>query len=251
MSKGAAVDRFAVARRLQARLVIDRPAERDRISRVLRHELAQLVDLPVRHLQYAADVAQDAARLQRAEGDDLSDLSAAVFLLDVVNDFVAALLAEIDIEVRHRDALGIEKSLEQKPEPDRIEIGDGQRIGDERARARAAARSDWNALPFRPLDEIGNDEKVAGILHALDHAELEGQPVVVLVDGAAVSGAVTRQPLLEAGLGGVAQFLHLVHLAGTWSCREARQDRRQRARPKRAALRNLNGRGERLRQVGK
>ncbi len=83
-------------------------------SRVLRHHLAQLVDLPVRHFQHAADVAQHAARLQRAKGDDLRDLVAAVFLLHIANNFVAAVLTEVDIEVRHRHALGIEEALEQQ-----------------------------------------------------------------------------------------------------------------------------------------
>ena len=59
----ASNQRIAVARRLQARLVIDRAGKRDRVERVLWHELAELVDLPVRHLQHAPDVAQHTARL--------------------------------------------------------------------------------------------------------------------------------------------------------------------------------------------
>ncbi len=243
--------RIAVALSLQARLILDGALERDRICRVLRHEFTELVDLTVRHLQDPADVAQDAARLQRAEGDDLRHPIAPISFLYVVDDFVTPVLAEVDIEVRHRDAFGIEKSLEQQPEPDRIEIGDGERVGNERACARAAARPDWNALPLRPLDEIGNDEEVAGILHALDDAELEGQPLVVLVDRVALSGAVPRKPQAETGLGGMAKFLHLIGLARVWSGRKARQDRRQLVRPKRTALRNLDGRDERLRQIGK
>ena len=78
--EGAGDHRIAVARRLQPRLVVDGAAERDRIERILRHQLAELVDLAVRHLQHAADVAQHAARLQRAEGDDLRDPVAAVAL---------------------------------------------------------------------------------------------------------------------------------------------------------------------------
>ncbi len=131
---------------LQPRLVVDGLAERDRVGRVLRHQLAELVDLAVRHLQHAADVAQHAARLQRAEGDDLRDLVAAVALLHVADHLVAPVLAEVDVEVRHRHALGIEEALEQQAEAHRIEVGDGQRIGDERAGARAAARPDRNAL---------------------------------------------------------------------------------------------------------
>ena len=173
--EGAPGHRIAVALGLQARLVLDGALERDRVRRVLRHELAQLVDLPVRHLQHAADVAQDAARLQGAEGDDLSDAVVAVFVLDVVNDLVTPLLAEVDVEVRHRNALRIEKALEQQAEADRIEVGNGERVGNERAGAGAAAGPDRDALRFRPLDEIGDDEEVAGIFHARDDAELESR----------------------------------------------------------------------------
>ena len=150
MSKARRVTGIAVALGLQARLVLDRALERDRIGRVLRHELAQLVDLPVGHLQHAADVAQHAARLQGAERDDLRDAVAAISLLHVLDDLVAPVLAEVDVKIRHRDALGIEKALEQKPEAQRIEIGDGERIGDQRAGAGAAARPDRNALRLSP-----------------------------------------------------------------------------------------------------
>ncbi len=154
--------------------------ERNRIGRILRHELAQLVDLAVGHLQHAADVAQHAARLQRAEGDDLRDLIAAVAFLHIADHLVAAVLAEIDIEVRHRHALGIEEAFEQQPETDRIEIGDRQRVGHERARARAAAGPDRDAVRLRPLDEVGDDQEVAGIFHAGDDIELEGETVAVV-----------------------------------------------------------------------
>ena len=113
MSKARAGDGIAIALGLQSRLVLDRALERDRVRGILRHQFAKLVDLPVGHLQHAPDVAQHAAGLQRAEGDDLGDLVAAVFLLDVTDHFVAPVLAEVDVEVRHRNPFGIEKALEQ------------------------------------------------------------------------------------------------------------------------------------------
>ena len=183
--EGAPHHLVAVARGLQTRFVVDRPAESDRIKRILRHQLAELVDLAIRHLQHASDVAQHAARLQSAEGDDLRHLFASVFFLHVADHLVAPVLTEIDVEVRHGDAFGIEEAFEQKPEADRIEIGDCERVGNERAGAGAAARADRNALRLRPLDEIGDDEEVAGIFHALDDAELEGEAVVILLSGMA------------------------------------------------------------------
>ena len=150
-------------------------------GRILRHELAELVHLPVGHLQHAADVAQHAARLQCAEGDDLRHLVAAVALLHVMDHLVAAVLAEVDVEVGHRHALGIEEALEQQPEADRIEIGDGERVGDERAGAGAAAGADRNAVRLRPLNEIGDDEEVAGIFHLGDDAQFEIETLAIFL----------------------------------------------------------------------
>ena len=247
--EGARDDRLGVARGLQARLAIDRFRQRHRLGRIMRDELAQLVDLPIRHLQHAADVAQDAARLQRAEGDDLRHLVAAVALLHVADHLVAAVLAEVDVEVGHRHALGIEEALEQQAEADRIEIGDGERVGDERARAGAAPRPDRDSLFLRPLNEIGDDEEVAGIFHAGDHAKLEGKPLAVVLFGLprryAMGGHPKRKPLLRPH----AQRAVFVERPAAFGGK-ARQDRLRRARPETAALRDLHRRGERLRQIG-
>ena len=77
------------------------------MRRIVRHQLAQAVHLPIGHRKHPADVAQYGAGLQFPEGDDLRDPVAAVFLLDVTDHLVAPVLAEIDVEIRHRDALGI------------------------------------------------------------------------------------------------------------------------------------------------
>ena len=150
---------------------------------VLRHELGELVDLAERHFEHAPDVAQDAAGEERAEGDDLRDPVGAVALAHIGDHLVAPVLAEVDVEVRHRHALRIEEALEQEAEPDRIEIGDGERPGDERAGAGAAARPDRNALRLRPLDEVGDDEEIAGEFHLHDDVELEGEALVVMLRG--------------------------------------------------------------------
>ena len=122
--------------------------------------------------------------------------SAAVFLLDVADHLLAPVLAEIDIEVRHRHAVGIEEALEQQREAQRVEVGDGERIGDQRAGARAAARPDRDVLGLRPFDEVGDDQEIAGIFHPLDDAELVVEPRGI------VFGAVARrQPAARQALG--------------------------------------------------
>ena len=85
----------------------------------------------------------------------------AVALLHVVDDSLAPVDAEVDVEIRHRHALGIEEALEQQAEAQRVEIGDGERVGDERAGARAAARADRDVVVLGPFDEVGDDQEVA------------------------------------------------------------------------------------------
>jgi hypothetical protein len=91
------------------------------------------------------------------------------------------------------------------------------------------------------LDEIGDDEEVAGIFHGGDDAELKGEPLAIIFGGQAVGEAVPLQTIFEAGFGGVAQRLRLIDLALTALCGEPRQDRRQRDGAEGAALGDLDG----------
>src|SRR3546814_18597645 len=51
---------------------------------------------------------------------DLADAVAAVFARDVVDHLVAAIHAEVDVEIGHRHAFGIEEALEQQVELQRV-----------------------------------------------------------------------------------------------------------------------------------
>ena len=113
MAMRRATPSSVVAHVLQHRLAVDRLLQRHRVRRVVGHELADAIDLAVGHLEHASDVAQHRARLKLAEGDDLRHPVAAIALLHVADHLVAPVLAEIDVEVGHRHALGIEEALEQ------------------------------------------------------------------------------------------------------------------------------------------
>ena len=247
-------DRFAVALFLQLRFALDRLRQRDRIGRVVRHEFAEPIDLSIRHLQHAADVAQHGARLQLSVRNDLCDAIVAVFFLHIVDDAIALFLAEIDVEVGHRNTFRIEEALEQQPELQRIEIGDRQRIGDERTRARSAARPDRNAVGFRPLDEVGHDEEVARKLHLRDDVDFVDEPLFVILDRESRRRPVRRQAPRETVLRLRFEFgcfePEVFNLAQTVvGFDEARQDRLATLGPRRAAHRDLDRVGERLGQV--
>ncbi len=103
-----------------------------------------------------------ALRLHRPERDDLRDVLAAVLPRDVLDDLAAPPLAEVDVDVGQRHALGVEEALEDEVEVDRIDVGDAQAVGDEAAGRRAAARADRNALLARVADEVPDDQEVPG-----------------------------------------------------------------------------------------
>jgi hypothetical protein len=130
----------------EQRLHLARVAERDALPGLHRHELGELVAEAVRQVEHAPAVAQHRARRQGAEGGDLGNAFLAVLGSHIIDDPVAAVLAEIDVEVRHRHALGVEEALEQQVVFQRVEISDAERVRDERPRPRAASRPDRHAV---------------------------------------------------------------------------------------------------------
>ena len=233
---------------LQARLALDGLGERHGIGRVLRHELGQLVDLPQRHFQNPADVTQHATRQEGAERDDLRDPVASIAVAYVGDDLVPARLAEVDVEIGHRHAFGIEKALEQQAEAHRIQVGDGQRIGDERSRTRPAAWPDRDVLGLGPFDEVRDDQEIAGELHIRDDVELELQPLRIVLFVKARCRAVRREPQNEARGSLVAQRPLRVERRAIVRGIE-RQDGLAGLRPIGATARDLDRVGGRLGQI--
>src|SRR5579872_5038909 len=100
----------------------------------------------------------------------------AIFVAHIAHDLVAPFLAKVDIEVRHRNTFGIEKALEHQPEPDGIEICDIERPSDQRCRSRTANANRDAVLPG-PFHEVGDDQKIAGEVHADNDVEFELESV--------------------------------------------------------------------------
>ena len=124
---------------LEGRALLERLGERHVERR--RDGLGDAIGVGVRNLHHARDVADDGPRLHGPEGDDLRDVLAAVLAGDVIDDLATAALAEVDVDIRQRHALGVEETLEDQVVLDRIDVGDPQAVGDEAARRRTSAGS--------------------------------------------------------------------------------------------------------------
>ena len=170
LGHGIGVDRLAeLAARLERLL--------ERLTRALRDELRDPVDGAVRNFEHATGIAQRRSGGHRGECDDLCDPVAAVLLRHVVDHALATLDREVDVHVRHVLAGRVEEALEQQPVPHRVDVRDAEAVGGERARGRAAARSDGDAVALREVDEVGDDQEVVREAHLADRPELELEPL--------------------------------------------------------------------------
>ncbi len=143
------------------------------------HKLCYYVHLLVRNTHHAANVTDGVAGGHGTKGDDLRHMVCTVFTVDVVDDLLSALVAEVYIEIRHTDALGVQKALEDQVIADGVDIRDAHAVGSNTACAGATSRPYRDALTFCKIDVVPHNEVVVGIPHGLDHANLVFQAVDV------------------------------------------------------------------------
>ena len=137
----------------------------ERLARALGNEFRDAVDDAVWDLENATRITERRAGGHRRERDDLR---------------------EVDVHVGHVLAGGVQEPLEQEPVPHRVDIGDPERVGGERAGGRAATGTDRDAVALRERDEVGDDQEVVGKPHLTHGLELEPQTLVELGSGRAV-----------------------------------------------------------------
>src|SRR5690606_24496467 len=134
--------------------------------------LRDRVDLGERDPQDTADVAQHRARGHRSEGDDLADAILSVFLADVFDHPFASIHAEIDVDIRHGDALRVEEALEEEIVAERVDVRDPEGVRDHAARRGAAPGADGDAILAGEVDEVPDDKEVVDVTHLADHVDL-------------------------------------------------------------------------------
>ena len=237
--------RFAVVQALQLFFLLERLVERH--ADFQRNQLRDLVHIAIRMAENPADVAHHGLGGQGAVGDDLRYPLAAVLVGDVFNHPIATFHAEVDVEVRHRYSFGIQESLEQQVMLDGIQIGDPQRIRDQRPRTRAAARTHGHAVLTCPPDEVGNDQKVSGKAHGANDAQLELEARMVTGDRRGERqrrrrGDASAQP----ALGFLTQKIFRVR---SRRHRVRRQHGSAQANLEGTALGNFNGIGQQFRRI--
>ena len=71
-----------------------------------------------------------------------------VFLPHIFDGFGAAFVTEVDVEVRHRNAVGVQESLEEQVVLEGVDVRDADGVGDDTRSAAAAPGADGDSPLF-------------------------------------------------------------------------------------------------------
>ncbi len=176
--------------RLEARLAD--PLGHDLAAVPPREHAGEPVDLREIEAQRLADVAHRALRPVGDERRRDRRAVAAVLRVDVLHDFLAPLVLEVDVDVGRLVAFLRDEALEQHAHPRRVDLGDAERIADRRVGRRAAALAE-DALRARERDDVVDGEEVGLVAELRDQRELV---LDQLADVAVEPGPDTGAPIL-------------------------------------------------------
>ena len=180
-------------------LLVEDRRQRDVLAHHGRRErLGDPVAQRVRVAEHPAGVLDRGLGLDRAVGDDLRHPVRAPLLGHVPDHVGPPTLVEVDVDVGHGHALGVEEPLEDQAVHQRVEVGDAHRVGDDRAGRGAAARAHRDAVVLRPHDEVRDHQEVGREPHLADDVDLVlGLPAPLLVVAVRIA-AVHALPHLGA-----------------------------------------------------
>ena len=137
------------------------------------YELGHLIGQCVRLVLHARDISYNRLCRHGAECDDLRYGVSTVCFRNIIDHFIPAIHTEIDIKIGHRNPLRIQKSLKKEIVFDRIQVGNFERISDQRSCTRTPAWTYRYAVCLAPADEVHNNQKVAREPHLVDDIELK------------------------------------------------------------------------------
>ena len=157
----------------QIRILLVSLLQRD--LRGFRHHLGQPVGLRQIQLQHPRHVLDCHLGRHTTESHDVRHLIRPVFLCNPLQHPLTSVIIEVDVNIRQRDTIGIQKTLEQQIILHRVNIRDTQAIRHGTPRGRTTSRShDYPHIPSR-LNKILHDQEVSRETHRLHDMQLENQ----------------------------------------------------------------------------
>ncbi len=136
--------------------------------------LRHAIDERSRKAQRHADLPDRRPRPVRDHVADHPGVLRPVGPVDVLNDLLPALRAEVDVDVRVGGPALVDEPLEQQVVADRVHPGDPEHVGHDRI-GRAAPALGGDAALAGEAHEVPADQEELGETGSLDHRELMGE----------------------------------------------------------------------------
>ena len=133
--------------------------------------LRQCIHHLERQAECFADIAHRHAAAVADDGRSERRAVAAVFVVDVLNDLLTALMLEVNVDVRRLGALLGDEAFEEHADPRRVDRGDAQAIADGGIRGAAAALAE-NVLGAREAHHVLDGKEIVLVAQHGNECEL-------------------------------------------------------------------------------
>ena len=137
-----------------------------------RYLLGDCVYLIIWNIQRTPNVAYRSPRGHCTKSHNLCDTVRTVFFGDVLDHLRAAHIAEININIRHRNAFRIQETFKVKVIRNRVKVRNIKAVRNNRACRRTTPRADRNTVALCITDEIGNNQEIIYKSHLRNHIKL-------------------------------------------------------------------------------
>ena len=146
--------------------------ESDLFTSRIRNQLGNRVDFSIGHAHATTDIADNCTGHHRTKSDNLRNFLITVLFADIIDDILATIDTEVDVDIRHRDTFRIQKALKKQIIRDRVDVGDLEGIGDQATSGTTTSGTYRDIVVFRPVNEIGDDQEVVRKTHLVDDLQL-------------------------------------------------------------------------------
>ena len=148
----------------------------------VRHEAFDFVHDAKRHFLRTTYVGDSRLCCHRTISDDVRHLLHAVLLSHPVEHLATAVVVEVHVDIRERDTVRVEETLEQQVVLQRVEVCNFQAVRHHRAGSRATPRT-YPHAQFLACGAyvVRHDKEVARETHRLHYVQLEVDTLLLLI----------------------------------------------------------------------
>ena len=142
--------------------------------------IAPLIAVKLTEAKHPRHIANGLLSTKRAESDDLGHVVIPIPVMDILNELAAAIIRDIQINVRHLRPSRIEKPFKQQMVFNRIHFGNCQSKCHQRARRGTTPGTSHNPDFMGVVHHIPHYQEVIGEAHFINDFKLISEPLLIV-----------------------------------------------------------------------